>query len=346
MTIDFAKDGLRYHMLGWHWRRQFGGRTWKVSLDAGCSCPHAQRGGCIFCNPLSFSTLRREEDDVSHSPILTTLETIETTTPLNLLLPELSVEQVTAEVSRQLAVGTAAIEARCLRRGCEPIRRVVAYFQPGTNTYGDPGRLRTIFTAAIHDPRVVGLSIGTRPDCLSDAVVSMLATLAHQTSLCVELGVQSLSDRSLRWLERGHDAQSSREAIWRLAQQGVAVGVHLICGIPGESRAETLDTIRQLNELPIHAVKLHNLHAVRETRLAQMIEQKTVELITLDAFASLATDMIERLRPEIVIDRIGGESPPELLVAPAWSRAASAARNAVQAELQRRHTYQGIYLQQ
>ncbi|MDD3468640.1 MAG: TIGR01212 family radical SAM protein [Thermoguttaceae bacterium] len=339
--LDWRKDGLRYHMLGWHWRHQFGGRTWKISLDAGCSCPHAQHGGCIFCNPLSFSTLRREEEDVLHSPILTA---IRTAAPLNLLLPELSVERVTSEVSRQLAVGIAALEARCERRGCEPIRRVVAYFQPGTNTYGDPERLRSIFTAAVCDPRVVGLSIGTRPDCLSDAVVSMLAALAQQTSLCVELGVQSLSDRSLRWLERGHDAQCSLDAISRLAQQGIVVGVHLICGIPGESHAETLDTIRQLNALPVYAVKLHNLHAVRETRLAQMVERQMAELITLEAFASLAADQIEHLRPEIVIDRIGGESPPELLVAPTWSRAASAARNAVQAELQRRRTYQGIRL--
>jgi hypothetical protein len=309
-TPDWRSAGLRYHRLSWFFRRKFGRRVWKISVDGGFGCPNVQGpaapGGCIFCNARSFSPSRRG------SP---------------------------RSITEQLDEGARRLHQR------NAADRFVAYFQPGTNTYAPLHRLRAVYEEALAHPQVVGLAIGTRPDCVPDEVLDLLAELAQRTWLAVEYGLQSVHDRSLRWLHRGHDYAAFLDAVGRSHRRGLTVGVHVILGLPGEGREDMLATARQLARLPIHSVKLHNLYAVRDTPLAAAVAAGTVHLPTLDEYIGYAVDFLEAIPPACVVDRLCGDAPPEFLVAPQWCRDKSAVRAAIEAELVRRDSWQGKGLQ-
>ncbi len=298
--------GLRYHALGWALNRQFGCRVWKVSLDGGFGCPNADGtisyGGCTFCNIRSFSPSRR-----------------------GALRP----------LAEQLAEGIGRLRKRY------QAQRFLAYFQPATNTYGSVRKLRALYEEALAHPEVVGLVIGTRPDCLPDEVLDLLAELSARTWLLVELGLQTIHDRTLAWMNRGHDYAAFVEAVERSQRWGLRVGAHVILGLPSESRLDMLATAREVARLGLHSVKLHNLYVARETPLAQMYARGEVALLELGEYAAVAADFLEVLPPECVIDRLGADAPPEFVVAPAWCGDKHAARAAVEAELVRRDTWQG-----
>lgn len=298
--------GLRYHALGWALRTHFGCRVHKVSVDGGFGCPNADGtfswGGCVFCNIRSFSPSRRLR-----------------------LRP----------VAEQLTEGITRLRKRY------NAQRFLAYFQPATNTYGSVRRLRALYEEALSHPDVVGLVIGTRPDCLPDEVLELLAELSRRTWLLVELGLQTIHDRTLAWMNRGHDYAAFVDAVRRSQQWGLRVGAHVILGLPGESRDEMLATAREVARLGLHSVKLHNLYVARDTPLAQMYARGEVRLLELTEYAALAADVLELLPPEYVIDRLGADAPPEFLLAPAWCADKHAVRGAVEAELLRRDTWQG-----
>lgn len=298
--------GFRYHALGWALRQRFGCRVWKVSIDGGFGCPNADgtvsRGGCVFCNIRSFSPSRRGE-----------------------LRP----------VAEQLADGITRLRSRY------NAQRFLAYFQPATNTYGSLQRLRALYQEALQHPDVVGLVVGTRPDCVPDPVLALLAELARRTWVLLELGLQTIHDRTLAWMNRGHDFAAFVDAAQRAKQWGLPVGAHVILGLPGESREDMLATASEVGRLGLHAVKLHNLYVARDTPLAEMFMQAQVALLDLADYATVAADFLELLPPECVIDRLGADAPPEFLVAPAWCADKHAVRAAVEAELARRDTWQG-----
>lgn len=298
--------GLRYHALGWALRNQFGCRVHKVSLDGGFGCPNADGtiswGGCVFCNIRSFSPSRTA-----------------TVRP----------------VAEQLAEGIGRLRNRF------GAQRFLAYFQPATNTYGSVRRLRALYEEALRHPDVVGLVIGTRPDCVPDAVLELLAELSRRTWLLVELGLQTIHDRTLAWMNRGHGYAAFVDAVQRCRQWGLRVGAHVILGLPGEGRQEMLATAREVARLGLHSVKLHNLYVARDTPLAEMYARGEVRLLELGEYAEVAADFLELLPPECVIDRLGADAPAEFLVAPAWCSDKQAVRGAVEAELARRETWQG-----
>ncbi len=202
-------------------------------------------------------------------------------------------------------------------------------------------RLHRRFEEAAAHPSVVGVAIGTRPDCAGDAALDILTDLASRTWVTLELGLQTIHDRSLDWLGRGHRADSFFDALRRIRRRGLEVGVHVILGLPGESPDDMLATARAIAGLDVASVKLHNLYAVRNTRLADMVATGEVGLLGRDEYVTYAVNFMEALSPDCVIDRLSGDAPREFLIGPHWCLDKSAIRAAVEAEFVRRGSWQG-----
>jgi len=277
-----------------------------VSIDGGFGCPNRDGtvgvGGCVFCNPLSFSPSRR---------------------------------RYTASITNQLSEGIQLVGRRYR------VDRFVAYFQPATNTYAPVQHLRKAYQEVLSHSKVVGLIVGTRPDCVADDVLDLLAELSEQIWLSVEYGLQTIHNRSLDWLNRGHHYDAFLDAVKRSHRRGLRIGAHVILGLPDETRQDMLATARELARLKIDSVKLHNLHAVKGTPLADLVAAGKVTLPGRDDYIDCVVDFLEELSPDCVIDRLSGDAPPEYLVAPEWCREKAAVRAAVEAELERRDTWQG-----
>jgi hypothetical protein len=201
--------------------------------------------------------------------------------------------------------------------------------------------LRSAFEEAAVHPKIAGLAIGTRPDCVLDEALDLLAEFNRRIWLVVEYGLQTIHERSLAWLNRGHGYGAFLDAVARTRARGLAFGVHVILGIPGEDREDMRATALAVAASEAHSIKLHNLYAVRDTLLADLVCRGEVELMGLEEYAARAVDFLEITPPECVVDRLGGTAPPEYLVAPQWCLNKAALRAAVDAEFDRRDSWQG-----
>ena len=239
-------------------------------------------------------------------------------------------------ISQQLEEGIGRLERRY--RDC---RQFIAYFQPATNTYAPVEQLRSLYDQALADPRVIGLAIGTRPDCVDNAVLDLLSEIAQRTFLSVEYGMQTVHNTTLQWMNRGHSQEAMVDAVARSRGRGFEIGAHVILGLPGESRQDMLDTARELARLNVDAVKLHNLYVVERTPLAEQFRSGAVKLIDRDTYVAALVDTLEVLPPHTVIQRMGGEAPERYFVAPTWCLDKAGLRLAIDEELQRRDTWQG-----
>ncbi|QSI78879.1 TIGR01212 family radical SAM protein [Niveibacterium microcysteis] len=290
--------------------RTHGGRIQKVSVSAGFTCPNRDgtvgTGGCSFCNNAGF-------------------------TPGYL--------DARADIHAQIDTGIGFLSRRYPNT-----RRYLAYFQTYSNTYGELARLRACYEAALAHPAISGLAIGTRPDCLSDAVLDYLAGLAEQTQIELEIGIESTSDAALTRVNRGHDFACSVDAIQRAAARGLFITGHLIFGLPGESREDMLTGASRLSALPLHAIKFHQLQLVRGTALARewQSDPAKVPLFGEDEYLALLADFVERLAPRILIQRLGSEVPPRLKLAPHWNLRLSELAPRLEALLTERGTHQGF----
>lgn len=275
----------RYREFGDFLRERFPFKAQKIAINAGFTCPNRDgskgRGGCTYCNNQTFNP---------------------------------SYCQTDKSVTDQLAEGVRFFSRKY------PEMRYLAYFQAYTSTYGELERLERLYEEALGYPGVVGLVIGTRPDCMPDHLLDYLARLSERALVLVEYGVESTLDRTLRRINRGHDFAEAEEAIRRTAARGIAVGAHLILGLPGESRDEILGHADRLSELPLTTLKLHQLQLIRHTRMALEFERQPEDfhLFTVDEYIDLAIDFIERLDPAIALERFVSQSPKELLIAPDW----------------------------
>lgn len=299
----------RYNAWNDHVKAQYGGRIQKVSVAAGFSCPNRDgllgTGGCTFCNNAGFTPGYLDKRD-----------------------------SITTQIDKGLSL---------LDRRYPGSQRFIAYFQSYTNTYGSFEELQASYREALAHPRISGLAIGTRPDCLPDKVLDYLAELAQEHIIELEIGVESCCDAALERVNRGHDFACSRDAIQRAAARGLPVTAHLILGLPGESRESMLAAARQLSALPIRALKFHQLQIVRGTALAREW-QRTPEAVTLfdeDAYIQLLADFVECLSPNILLQRLGSEVPPALKLAPHWNLRLSELASRLQSELSARCTWQG-----
>jgi radical SAM protein (TIGR01212 family) len=296
----------RYYPFSRFLRERFGGKVYRVTVDAGFTCPNVDGsvavGGCVYCDNRSFSPNRR--------------------------LPRTTIrEQV--------------------RRGIEILQkryaadRFLAYFQAATNTYAPVPKLKRLYDEALDHPQIVGLAVGTRPDCVPDEVLELLQRYAQERYVGLELGLQSVHDRSLDWMNRGHHFDTFLDAVRRCEGRGLDVCAHVILGLPGETVADMLATAEALARLPVQAVKIHNLHVVKDTPLERMYRDGEVRMLERDEYVQVVCDFLEHLPPGMVIQRLNGDAPPDYLVAPLWCLDKAGLLHAIEAELERRGSWQG-----
>lgn len=289
--------------------RRYGERVHKVAINAGLTCPNRDgskgQGGCIFCNNASF-------------------------TPNTQRVPS---------IADQIAAGRAVIQRRT------GARRYLAYFQAYTNTYAMISTLRGLYDAALSEPDVIGISVGTRPDCINDAIIKLLAEYQAQgKEVWLELGLQSAFDLTLTRIKRGHGFAEYSSALRAARAQGLAVCTHLILGLPGENTDHYRQTFAQVLDLGVDGIKLHPLHIVRGTPLAQSWQAGEYQPLTLREYLHAVADLIELAPPEIIFHRLTGTAAPDILLAPDWCGKKWAVLNGITAELSRRNSRQGAAL--
>lgn len=299
--------GLRYNSYNHALKQRFSYRVQKVSVDAGFTCPNVDgtvaKGGCSFCDNRSFSPSRR--------------------------LPRATIH---GQIEQSL------LRMRNRYKNC---RHFLAYFQPATNTYAPVDRLRALYEDALSHSQIVGLAIGTRSDCVPNDVLDMIEELATRTYVSVEYGMQTMHDRSLEWMNRGHDHASFLDAVERSRNRGFEICAHIMLGLPGESYDDILATAREVARLGLDAVKIHNMYCVKNTRLAEEVAAGTVQLMEREDYVRTLVGFLELLPPEMVVERISGDAPPDYFVGPSWCLDKPAVKRAVEAELERRDTWQG-----
>ncbi len=219
--------------------------------------------------------------------------------------------------------------------------KFIIYFQSNTNTYSSPERLRELYNEAISFPSVVGLAIGTRPDCVPDETLEMLREFSEKTYLWMEYGLQSASDDTLKRINRCHTVADFADAVERTHKNGIEVVAHVIVGLPGEGREDIIRTAEFLREIRIDGIKIHSFHIIKDTVAEKWYNNKMIDLLTMDEYATYVVDMLERIPAEVVIHRLTGESPDDFLIAPEWVRNKMRVINRIKEMMKERNTYQG-----
>lgn len=296
----------RYREYSKYLEGLFGHRVHRVSIDAGFTCPNVDgtvaRGGCVYCDNRSFTPSK------------------------NLGRMDIR-QQIDAQVGK--------LRSRYGAKG------FLAYFQAATNTYADLDRLRFLYDEAASHPEICGLIISTRPDCVDDSVLDLIDTYSQRMYVSVEYGLQSIHDRSLRWMNRGHDSASYFDAMKRSQGRKFETSTHVIIGLPGESHADILATADAVAHSGSTCVKIHNLHVVSHTLLARQYARGEVSVMERDEYVEVLIDFLERLPPEMVVQRLMGDAPVKHMIAPQWTMDKQGFLRHVNRRLEERNTWQG-----
>ncbi len=299
-------NGKPYCSLDYMLRERFGEKVYKVTLNGGMSCPNRDgtlgTRGCIFCSEGGSGDFAA---DVSLS--------------------------VTEQIESQIA----------LLSGKRPIQKYIAYFQAYTNTYAPVEYLRKIFKEAMSHPRIVALSVGTRPDCLGEEVLDLLEELNRIKPVWIELGLQTIHEKTAQYIRRGYRLSCFDQAVENLRKRNIEVNVHTILGLPGESREEILETMRYLNKKDIQGIKLQLLHVLKGTDLAYDYLAGRFQVYEREEYLDLLIECLENLDPEIVIHRITGDGPKDLLIAPLWASRKREVLNLLHHQMKEQNSYQG-----
>lgn len=299
-------DDKPYYSLNYYLRQKFGEKVFKISLDGGFTCPNRDgtlsKKGCIFCSG-------RGSGDFAPSAVLPITEQF--------------------HQSRTLLIDK-------WKSG-----KYIAYFQAFTNTYAPVDVLRKKYEEAISLPDVVGIAIATRPDCLSQPVLDLLEEINKKTYLWVELGLQTMHEDTASLIQRGYTLSCFEEAVSNLSKRNIDTVVHLILGLPGESKNDMLSSVQYVSKQPIQGVKLHLLHIIKNTPLYDYYLKKPFHVFTMNEYTDLVIDCIELLPPHIVIHRITGDAPKALLIAPLWSKNKKAVLNGIHKRFKERNAWQG-----
>jgi radical SAM protein (TIGR01212 family) len=300
-------NAKRYTTFSDELKRVFGCKVQRISVDAGFTCPNRDGSlafeGCIFCGGHGSGSYG---------------------------------------IRRDLDIVSQLEDGKEVMRRKYRASKFIAYFQAYSNTYAAVERLQELFSEALGVSDVVGLIIATRPDCLPDEVLDYLQELAGQTYLWLELGIQSIHDSTLELINRLHNHACSVDAIQRAKARGLRVCVHIILGLPGETREEMLAMAGELNRLGVAGVKLHLLHVMKGTRLAEMYGRGEVKVMERDDYAGLVCDFLELLDPCVLIHRLTGDGGRDDLIAPLWSLKKFEILNLIDAEMERRGARQGF----
>lgn len=298
-----------YRSLDWQMKTTYGEKVYKLALDGGMTCPNRDGtvgyGGCIFCSAGGSGDFAAD---------------------------------------RRLSVTEQIAQQKEALRDKKPARKYIAYFQAYTNTYAPVDYLEQIFTEAMSDPEVVILSIATRPDCLQPEILDLLERLNREKPVWIELGLQTMHEKTAEMIHRGYDLACFEQAVRELRARGIDVIVHMILGLLWEREPEALQTVDYLNHCDIQGVKLQLLHILKGTQLGDLYEEEPweVPVMTEAAYVQYVVDCIAHLSPDITIHRLTGDGPKELLLAPMWSTRKRSVLNHIHEELKNQGIRQGM----
>ena len=299
-------DNKRYYTLNYFYKKKFNTKVCKISLNAGFSCPNKDgtvgTGGCIFCSGLGSGDFAGDKS-------------LDLVSQFN---------QIKSVMSKKW-----------------PNTKYIGYFQANTNTYADINTLKKYYETILNQANVIGLSIATRPDAISDEVLDYLEELNKKTFLTVELGLQSMHDKTLNYINRGHNLECFEKCFKKLKERNINVVVHIINGLPYETKEMMIDTVKYLNELGIDGIKIHMLHVLRNTKIASIYEKEKFHILTKEEYIDIVINQLENLDENIVIHRITGDPSINDLIEPKWLIKKFCVLNDIDKEMVKRNTYQG-----
>ena len=279
MTFEYSNNNKRYHTLDYYYKNKFGCKIMKISLNAGFSCPHLKDGGCIYCSKSGSGDFA---GDV-HDDLITQFNKIQ------------------------------KIMNNKWKEG-----KYIAYFQARTNTYAPLNVLKEKYESVLKLKDVVGISIATRPDCISEECLEYLSELNKKTYLTIKLGLQTIHETTSKLINRGHDLKCFEEMVKKLRDKNINIVVHIINGLPYETKEMMIETVKYLNKLDIQGIKIHMLHVLKNTKLGEMYEKEPFDILTKEEFVEIVCEQLQYLRKEIVIHRLSGDPDPNELIEPSW----------------------------
>lgn len=294
-------DNKRYHTLNYFFKKKFGQKVFKVPLDINSICPNQASGGCIYCSNKSVA----------------------------------SISDNSLDILEQFENGRKIMEQKW------PDSLYIPYFQSGTNTYNDKNLVKGYVDKLLMIPKVVGIDIATRPDCLSDEWLDYLEDLNKKTFLIVELGLQSSNDNTLRFINRGHDSKIFRDAVDKLHKRNIFVVAHIINGLPYETKEDMINTIKFVNDCKVDGIKIHMLYIAKNTPLASLYEKNKFHILTREEYIDIVCCQLRLLNEDVVVMRITGDPLLNELVAPEWLIKKFMVLNGIDQEMVKRNIYQG-----
>ena len=299
-------DNKRYYTLNCYYKNKYGKKVFKVSLNGGFTCPNIDgtvgKRGCIYCSAKGSGDFA-------------------------------------GDINKDIVTQFNEVKEIMLKKW--PDALYIGYFQANTNTYASVDKLKSLFEPILKQDNVVGLNIATRSDAISDEVLDYLIDLNNRCDLVVELGLQSIHEKTLNLIRRGHDLENFEDTYYRLKRVGIKVVVHIINGLPYETKEMMIETARYLNKLDIDGIKIHMLHIIKNTDLEKMFNKENFHILTREEYIDIVLNHLEELDENIVINRITGEPVKEDLIAPEWLLKKFVVLNEIDKEMVRRDTYQG-----
>lgn len=307
----YSSSVERYYPFGQHLREVFGEKVLKITVDAGFTCPNRDgklgKGGCIYCSEGSY------------------------------YLPP---QYRNLSVREQLISSISRIKSKF------NINKFIAYFQAYSNTYAPLNKLKKLYDEALGVDGIVGLSIGTRPDCLSNKTLDLLGQYAEETYLWVEIGLQSIHDRTLKFINRGHTFKQFLDAVKRAKGRGFKICTHVILGLPGETYSDMMETAKTVGGIGIDGVKLHHLHILKNTPLEAIYPGNGISILSEGDYVNMVCDFLEYLPHDMIIQRVVGDAPKDRLIAPLWKLNKIDIIRAINEELKRRNSHQGVKVEE
>lgn len=306
-NFKYTNSNKRYHTLDYYYKKRFHEKVFKVSLNAGFSCPNIDGkvgyGGCIYCSKTGSGEFAGNKED--------------------------SLEKQFLEIKNMM-----------LKKW--PKAKYIGYFQARTNTYAPVNELKKMYEKILKQENVIGLNIATRPDAISDECLDYLEELNKKTYLTIELGLQTTKEETTKLINRCHSLQCFEDMVKKLRERNIDVVVHIINGLPYETKKDMLNTVKYLNKLDIQGIKIHMLSITKDTPIEKMYQEEKFKLLSKEEYIDIVVDQLELLREEIVIHRITGDPKLDELIEPTWLTKKFCVLNDIDKEMVRRDTYQGI----
>ncbi len=306
-NFKYSNSNKRYHTLDYYYKTRFNEKVFKVSLNAGFSCPNIDgtvgHGGCIYCSKSGSGEFAGNIND--------------------------SLEKQFNEI-------------KTMMHKKWPQAKYIGYFQARTNTYGPVKKLKELYETILKQQNVIGLNIATRPDAITDECLDYLEELNKKTYLTIELGLQTSNETTSKLINRCHSLNCFEEMVKKLREKKIDVVVHIINGLPYETKEDMLNTVKYLNHLDIQGIKIHMLSVIKDTPLEKMYQEEKFKLLTKEEYIDIVIEQLELLREEIVIHRITGDPKLDELIEPSWLTKKFCVLNDIDKEMVRRDTYQGV----